>query len=414
MTTRRDFLRYSTLGAAGLCLGPAHLGLLGKYASLYAGERNLQVLVLKGKPRERGRIHGESLKERILEASERLRTEFHPPLGTNVSDHVAKFIADTAFRGAIEKWTPNLLEEIKGIAEATGLPFDIVFAMQLPDEQWWYTGNARIRNLRENADERTPDKEGKCTVVGASRTTQGPAIVGQNLDLPSSWQGDRVILRVRHDSSELESLVVTDPGFVGANGINNQGVAVCVNALLQLDNSPHGLPVAFVVRGVLERRTREDAELFVQSVRHASGQAYSIGDRDRVVCYECSANRVVPFVDRDGVDRFVHTNHPLANDDLGLIGKHWQGREQRAPSNSAVRYQAAQRRIADRNRPVDVDTLKAILSSHDSHDHPICLHLSPDRGAFTAACTIFELGEGPRMHITGGPPCKAPFEILGF
>jgi hypothetical protein len=288
--------------------------------------------------------------------------------------------------------------------------------MQLPDELWWYQGNARIRERQqqEQSEQSPVAPKDKCTVAGASRTESNPTVLGQNLDLPSSWRGAGVVLRIEHDDSDVESLVFSDAGFIAANGVNNHGVAVCVNALLQLDNSPSGLPVAFVVRGALGRQNRDAAEWFVRSVRHASGQAYSVADRNRMVCLECSANRVAPVVDPDNPDRLVHTNHPLANRDLGLIGKWMRQHGQVAPPNSQVRYDCAWERIKDQARPVDVATLRSLLSSHDSEEHPICRHLDPDQGAFTAACTIFELGAEPRMHIAGNPPCERPFKVMGF
>lgn len=414
MTTRREFLRYSTLGAAGLCLGPGPLEVFCRATDLKTVAPPFPVLTLHGTPRMRGLIHGEALKDRIIETFERRQRALRPPDGLSVPDYLAKFVAETSFEEAIGRWTPDLLEEVRGIAEATGLPFDTVFAMQLPDEIWWYQGNARIRALQEQPEKTTADPKDKCTVAGASKTGASPAVVGQNLDLPFSWGGAGVVLRIRHQGADLESLVFSDAGFIAANGINNHGVAVCVNALLQLDNSPRGLPVAFVVRGTLERQTRDAAEQFVHRVRHASGQAYSIGGLNRVVCLECSANRTVPFVSANGADRFVHTNHPLVNDDLGLIGKRIIEHGEETPSNSEIRYNCATKRVEDRTRPVDVAMMKAVLGSHDSEDHPICCHLDPGRGAFTAACTIFELGSSPRMHIAGNPPCEKPFDIMGF
>jgi hypothetical protein len=407
MTTRRDFLRYTTLGAAGLCLSPTRLAVLAQVASQQSDAPHFDVVTLAGKPRERGRIHGESLRAKIHEVYERRLGEFRLPDGTTGREGIAKFVADTAFDEAIKRWTPELWEETKGIAEGAAVPFETAYAMQLVDEQWWYSMNAALRASREK------EEGNKCTVAGASKTAGGPAIVAQNLDLPPSSHGATVVLRIRPEDSDLESLVVTDAGMIGANGINNRGLAVCVNALLQLDNSPQGLPVSCVVRGLLACRTLDEAERFVRGVKHASGQAYSIGDRERVVCYECSANRAVPFVGRDGADRFAHTNHPIVNDDRGLIGKHWQQREQSGPSNSRTRYDCVMKRLDACKGAVPVDTFKAILGSHDSEEHPICRHYKPGRG-FTAACTIFDLGDPPQMHIAGNPPCRASFKVLGF
>jgi hypothetical protein len=404
------------LGAAGLCIGPGPLDALARAAHPRTTAPAFPVLTLHGTPRMRGQIHGEALKDRIIETYERRQRGLRPPEGLSPSEYLAGFVAETSFDKAIERWTPDLLEEVRGMADATGLPFETVFAMQLPDELWWYQGNAQIRERQqqEQSEEAPVAPKDKCTVAGACRTESNPSVLGQNLDLPSSWGGAGVVLRIKHQDSDLESLVFSDAGFIAANGLNNHGVALCVNALLQLDNAPSGLPVAFVVRGALGRRTRDAAAWFVRTVRHASGQAYSIGDRERIVCLECSANRVVPFVDADNPGRFVHTNHPLANDDLGLIGAWMRQHGQVTPPNSRVRYDCARERIKDQMRPVDVATLKALLSSHDSKEHPICCHLDPDRGAFTAACTIFELGALSRMHIAGNPPCERPFDVMGF
>ena len=92
MITRRDFLRYSTACTTGLCLAPAQLELLATSAGTRRADRKPRVLVLDGRPRERGRIHGENFKDRILERAEQLRTEFRPPVGTDVSDYLAKFM----------------------------------------------------------------------------------------------------------------------------------------------------------------------------------------------------------------------------------------------------------------------------------------------------------------------------------
>src|SRR5436305_701694 len=77
-----------------------------------------------------------------------------------------------------------------------------------------------------------------------------------------------------------EAFVLTQAGCVGLNGVNARSVAVCTNALWQLDGSRAGLPVAFVVRGLLRQRSADEAAAFLRRVRHASGQNYVIGGPD--------------------------------------------------------------------------------------------------------------------------------------
>lgn len=40
-----------------------------------------------------------------------------------------------------------------------------------------------------------------------------------------------------------------------------------------------------------------------------------IGDSERALAFECSANKVVQFVPYDGARRVYHTNHAMVNDD---------------------------------------------------------------------------------------------------
>jgi hypothetical protein len=114
-----------------------------------------------------------------------------------------------------------------------------------------------------------------------------------------------------------------------------------------------------------------------------------------------------------GPDRVAHTGHPLVNEGRGLIGKHWPQREQGGTSNFQTRYDCVVKRLNARKGLVTVDTFKAMFGLHDSEEHPIYRRHAPGRG-FTAACTIFELGDPPRLHLAGNPPSRAPFEVLGF
>ena len=89
-------------------------------------------------------------------------------------------------------------------------------------------------------------------------------------------------------------------------------------------------------------------------------------------------------------------------------------REGRGQTNSEVRQRCAEKRLRECEGAPSVATFKAILGSHDAPENPICNHYSPGCGGFSAACTIFELGASPCMHIAPNPPCKAPFAKMGF
>jgi isopenicillin-N N-acyltransferase like protein len=89
-----------------------------------------------------------------------------------------------------------------------------------------------------------------------------------------------------------------------------------VNTLLELKASSNGLPVAFVVRRIINSTDKEDLLNFIQTVSHASGQNYILGIRGEVYDFEASANKVVRFEPKNKNGTVYHTNHALANDDI--------------------------------------------------------------------------------------------------
>ncbi len=114
----------------------------------------------------------------------------------------------------------------------------------------------------------------KCTSIAARKRGRRPALVAQNLDLPVFYHGFQTVLRIRGNGGEPDALVFTIPGFIAANGLNDRSVGVCVNAVTQLAYSPKGLPVDFVIRGILRQKTYEEAVRFLKEIDPAAPQNY--------------------------------------------------------------------------------------------------------------------------------------------
>jgi hypothetical protein len=247
-----------------------------------------------------------------------------------------------------------------------------------------------------------------------------PPAIGQNLDIPSFTDGYQVILHVKHQDSQVESFVFTYAGLIAANGINNHSIGICCNTLLQLNQSPDGLPVAYIHRGVLSQPTYEEAVGFVRKIKHASGQNYIIGGPKEASCWECSANKVVRFLPWEGATRVYHTNHPLANDDQSvyrtILGKIPEEKRPKNPDeNSEIRFKALEKRFKDPSKAITVETAKEALCSRDDPQNPVC-NIKPEKGpgGFTAGASIMVLSEPPVLHFAAGPPCVKPFHTYTF
>jgi len=367
----------------------------------------MRVLNLAGPPRARGRQHGEELREEIGRHLDLYRENIQQDTGLDAQTFFDRLYAETDFLPAIERYTPDLLAEVRGIAEGAGRGFDEVLARQLSDEDPWFR---QIVKFGRAAPEH-------CSCLGTREA--GRSLIAQNMDTPAYYDGFQILLRVREPDSDVESLVFTVAGKLSLAGMNNCGVGICCNSVLQLDFNPRGLPEDFIVRKALQQRNLADVLIFMRAIPHASGQNYVLGDPNAVVDLECSAHKVVEAPPAPDGQRVYHTNHPLVNDDTGSWDALWARGEREAPQMVAqmrarmttfARF-AALKRGVEAGLPLDVRRAAEILSDHTA---PVCLHHTPT-GNYTLGCLIMELdAAAPRLHIAAGTPCSTPFRTYAF
>jgi hypothetical protein len=311
-----------------------------------------------------------------------------------------------------------LLKEVRGIAEGAGVDEALIFGLQLPDEEWWF------RLERKLAGARTGAVGEACSSVGVRPAAGNTPLTAQNMDMPDYMDGLQAVLRLRPAEGAPEALVFTVAGLIALNGINRAGVSVCCNSLTELAHAADGLPVAFVHRGLLAQPSLAEAEAFVRGARHASGQNFLLGGRERVVAYECSAHAVVEVPAEAARPNIWHTNHSLVNDDRQRSAAEFDALPENARrsflgsrDNSTARYCAVEDRLKLANGPLDVAGVKAVLSAHDSPRHPVCRHKPAHAGStsfVTIGSTVMTLGEPPVLHIAPGPPCATRFQELTF
>jgi isopenicillin-N N-acyltransferase-like protein len=350
----------------------------------------LREVFLGGSPRQRGQAYGESLRAEIAGAVDTWRGSLAAATGEHPDGYIRDFLAAVDFEPAIERWTPGLLDEVRGLAEGTGLDFDTIYAFQLVDEEWVFRRNRVAPALAE-----------RCSSFGVAVPGVAP-LVAQNLDLPSDFDGLQVLLRVEED--DRQCLLPTYAGVIGLNGLNSDGVGVCVNTLSQLNARPDGLPVAFMLRGLLRQSDRAGTDAFINEVLHASGQNYVVGTREGVDDYECSAGQVARFM--PGAERVAHANHPLVNADR------WEA-EGSAPiaglDGSIRRYEYLREELLEQAGPVDAAGARQLLSTS-----PLCRIPGRPGAAISLFSTVMELGAEPVMEVAAGPGSEVAYTRVGF
>ncbi len=352
------------------------------------------VLEISGTPRQRGRAYGEGLRPLIAERDRSWRREIETRTKISADDFIEDFLQRTNFIPAIERWTPDLHEEVKGIAEGSGLSYRAILAAQFMDEEWWFQ-----RQYRNH-----------CSSFGAAARDGHPALVGQTMDLPNWMDGFQTLLLIRGARPGLDAYVVTAAGMIALMGMNSGGLGVSVNTLMQLNASADGLPVAFITRRLAETPALAEAVNFLQQVRHASGQNYILGDAAGVRDFECSAGRIAEYPGAaDG--RIWHTNHPLANRDLRTdLTEPWWERQAR---DSGCRLEALARRF-EGGSAFTTDKAAALLTSRDHPEFPVSQEITDADDGFTFAAMIAELGPKPQLLIAPGAPSRHPFAAFDF
>jgi hypothetical protein len=240
-----------------------------------------------------------------------------------------------------------------------------------------------------------------------------PAIVAQNMDIEKFLDGHQVLLHVATSKNEPEQYILSCPGLIGLTGMNARGIGICANSLIELRASPRGLPVAFVVRGILGKGSGEDALCFMKNVAHASGQNYVVGIGDDVYDFETSANQVAPFAPPGAAAGVVyHTNHALANHDVkewykefhqkiitGIIKKR----------NTVVRFASLQARLNRSPADISAEVIQSALRAKDHDTHPVCAPIKDSDPLFTFSSVLYTLGGRRSVQLTCGPPDHAEY-----
>jgi predicted choloylglycine hydrolase len=355
-------------------------------------------IVLRGNSKEKGMLLGQNLKrslKKLIRLIKLLIFEYYEETPEKI---ITQFLENTKFIDAVKKWTPNCYEELKGVAKGSKLEFEELFITQCIDELVWYKNSSNLESIDH------------CTALGIKNYGKYSTILAQNVDFINIFKGENVLVHNIDLETGQESYIYTVFGLIALSGINNVPLALCTNGMsLKLNHSKQGLPVVFIIKGLLEKKSLEGAVKFLNEIKHASGQNYMISNMENFRDFECSANLISEYKPQSNKKTIYHTNHPLNNDDkikpkIELINT--------GGSTSVKRFDIVRRFIDREYARNPVDTVKEILSCHQG---PICSHFNDaPSGTSTLSSIIYVLSKKPEVYISDGPPCSHDYERLNF
>ncbi len=279
------------------------------------------VVEVKGTSYERGLQHGKALRKVIRPAVARFKYDLIIPMlealdsKADYADYQAFFLENTGLLKVAEQQVPDLVEEIRGIAEGANLPFEEVFIYNLNfDETFWVIEKLTGRDPILMAERmEIYQVDGHCS--HGSVWGNGKASVGYTLDWVRTFEGTQALIKHVLPNDDV-LLTTTYAGTLIGHGINaTQGYTYTPHSKFQLEHDvDNGLAQIFIYRKLVEAGSVENAIAFLKQVRPSAGLGYTLTDKNGTRAFEISANKLVEFK-TDG-NWMAMANVARVNDDL--------------------------------------------------------------------------------------------------
>ncbi|KAG7085807.1 hypothetical protein E1B28_003346 [Marasmius oreades] len=295
------------------------------------------------------------------------------------------------YRETISTLTPNIYEEMEGIAEGAGL--DILDIVAL---------NARSEIALGLFSD-------GCTSLGWKIPSTGQIFLAQNWDWVPPVQGNLAMVSIEQPGLPKIHMVA-EAGIVGKIGFNSASVGVCLNAIRAHPTNAKKLPIHVALRLCLQSTSLKAAVHKLESLSGvASAQHILIADPTGSMGLELSPlGNAYIFPNQHGF--ITHTNHFLSNRSTGLQEPLWEG------IGTIERLERVNHLLGDwaktQKRPVHAETLRQQLFS-DTLNAPvsICAQGNPERPIETRSRTLFCIvmklgreGSPPSAEVVWGRP----------
>lgn len=290
-----------------------------------------------------------------------------------------------AFEPLIEKLSPSLIEEIKGLAKGADISFDEALLCQARGEA------ARV-----------PPEGCTAFALTGSATANGITLAGQNQDLDPEYEDVAILLHVHPSDERPRALLFTFAGQLGYSGMNQHGLAHFANALYDAPWQM-GLPHYPIKRIALEQNNLNDClKIIKQNPTCSAGNMIFCLPNNQIADIEIRPNGVAQFTDTHP-DSILHANHYLT--------PQFTPHETNSLADSCPRLDRMRTLIQNHWGTITVDTMKTLLADHQGDPAAICRHGAENM--ISVSGYIAEPNKG-LLHVRRGLGCTgtwAAYEV---
>ncbi|GHB46190.1 peptidase C45 [Streptomyces viridiviolaceus] len=370
--------------------------------------RTLPLVEISGAPRDRGRQYGEAVRPQLRAAM----AYYEEAFGRSAALTWAQVTARAArWQQPVEAYAPDLLQEMRGIAEGAGVDLLDVLALNARGEVLYDNSFA---DMEESPGPASEERAEGCTSFAAFGPASGDGHVwaGQNWDWRAAAGDTVVMLRIVQPPAPTLIMQV-EAGQVGRQGANSAGIALNANGLGGRFSSAIGLPQTVVRRSVLDQPAITDAlDVLCRTRAHIASNAL----------LTCREGFAVDLETTPAGHGWLH-----ATDGLLVHGNHYQAGVPRALAadyrplspDSLVRVPRAEQGLAALRGSTGPDEsrklIKQAMSDHLGHPESLCTHPDPRRPAvehwatLVSSCVDLTTGD---YHVTAGTPCDRDYQHL--
>ena len=346
---------------------------------------HFEKIILRGTAEERGFHYGQVAADKIKACIATYESLFKAYI--HLSWDACKKKAEL-FLPAIKDYSPEIVEEMRGVARGAGLDFGDILAINCRSEMMFSTKST----------------EG-CTAVGLTSEATGEAkpYLAQTWDWILPARDFSLVLEI-HQEKKPTILTVVEAGMVGGKGLNSAGLGVCLNALSSGEGTL-GVPLHILYRGILNAWKLPDAIQAVACHPRAGAGNFTMGaDSDQALFLEYTPDMYDIIYAEDGF--VAHTNHyqsPM------LVAK---DKMRNLCSDTFTRLGQVRKLLKKNYGHMDRHKLAEIFSDHLNYPDSLCSHPDPLDDAMMRNCTVYgmilDLKERT-LWLSDGNPCETTF-----
>ena len=333
-------------------------------------------LIETGGPwRDIGYDVGSGLRDQLQTAAASTRAELGGIDPAAVQENIGPYLRIT------EEAAPDLIAELRGMAEGAGVEFETLFVLNAAAELVQALGRF------------------ECTVIGltGAGTTDGHVLLAHNEDATAGW-GDLTYVIKAAPSVGPAFVAFTYAGLLLHQGVNAAGLGSVGNALYARDARP-GIPKLLQYRRAITQCTIEGAIRAVTDPRRAFGNNHLLATADGdLYDVEVSGSR---WAMRAGGNGFLaHANHftlpemTTLDRDEDLL-------------NSRLRQTRVETLIERGWGEWDACRLRGVMADHANYPRSVCKHHAPEseRDAGTIGSVGIDV-TARALWACAGNPCR--------